>query len=455
MTNIPISRIHGIHWPAIGDASAALDMSIQYQLEQSQWWSPEELLKRQFEQLGDLLNHTYKTVPFYRNLYLEKQFRPKRILDLEKWQQVPIVSRHMIQQAGPTLNSKQVPSQHGAASDITTSGSTGRPITVKSNQITQLFWRALNLRDHVWHKRDLSGRLAIVKTAKDGTGSPPNGTEAKSWGVATNGYKTGKSSILDISATLDQQIAWLEKFNPHYFLTYPSNLVALADHAKNLKWNLPNLKEIRTLGEIVSVDIRERCKETWEVKLADGYSCQEAGYLAIQCPEYDHYHVQSESILLEVLDENDLPCKSGETGRVVITSLHNYASPLVRYEIGDYAEVGETCPCGRGLPVLNRILGRVRNMITLPNGEKHWPFVGSSAYRDIADIQQFQLVQTKFDHLDVKLVTGEPLTKMQEQQLTEVIHQSTSFPFDISFIYLDEIPRGKNGKYEDFISEIS
>ena len=88
------------------------------------------------------------------------------------------------------------------------------------------------------------------------------------------------------------------------------------------------------------------------------YTCQEAGYLALQCPDYPHFHVQSENVLLEVVDDVGQPCGPGEVGRVLITSLNNFATPLIRYELGDYAEVGAPCPCGRGLPVLKRIMGR-------------------------------------------------------------------------------------------------
>jgi phenylacetate-CoA ligase len=104
--------------------------------------------------------------------------------------------------------------------------------------------------------------------------------------------------------------------------------------------------------------------------MVDMYTCQEAGYLALQCPDHPHYHVQSENVLLEVVDDQGLPCAPGEVGRVLVTSLNNFATPLIRYEIGDYAEVGAACSCGRGLPVLKRIMGRYRNLLTLPDGTR-------------------------------------------------------------------------------------
>ena len=110
------------------------------------------------------------------------------------------------------------------------------------------------------------------------------------------------------------------------------------------------------------------------------YSAAEAGYLALQCPQQEHYHIQSESALVEVLDEAGNPCRPGETGTMVVTPLHNFAMPLIRYAIGDIAEVGAPCACGRGLPVLARLLGRVRQMLVLPSGARRYGNVGDLAF---------------------------------------------------------------------------
>jgi phenylacetate-CoA ligase len=88
------------------------------------------------------------------------------------------------------------------------------------------------------------------------------------------------------------------------------------------------------------------------------YSSDEAGYIALQCPEGEHYHVQSESLLLEVLDAAGSACMPGQVGRVIVTTLNNFAMPLVRYDTGGDAEVGPPCACGRGLPVLRSLVER-------------------------------------------------------------------------------------------------
>ncbi|MEE8213348.1 MAG: phenylacetate--CoA ligase family protein, partial [Alphaproteobacteria bacterium] len=167
-----------------------------------------------------------------------------------------------------------------------------------------------------------------------------------------------------------------------------------------------------------------------------------------------HYHVQSENVLVEILDKDGKPCPPGEVGRLVVTDFHNFATPLIRYEIGDYAEAGEPCSCGRGLPVLRRILGRVRNIATLPSGEKFWPRFYSDDLAGIAPVRQVQLVQRSVHDIDVRLVVARALTGDEEERLKSVILEYLGHPFTLRFTYVDEIPRSASGKYEDFLSVI-
>jgi phenylacetate-CoA ligase len=191
------------------------------------------------------------------------------------------------------------------------------------------------------------------------------------------------------------------------------------------------------------------------VPLVDMYSSQEVGYIALQCPEHEHYHVQSENVLVEILNADNEPCEPGEVGQVVITTLQNYAMPLIRYAILDYAEVGTACSCGRSLPVLNRVMGRQRNMLTLPNGKHTWPTFPVKSWGHIKAIRQMQLVQKTLEHIEVRLVADRPLGPNEESELAEILRQRFGHPFQVSFLYLDRIERGKNFKFEDFISEVA
>jgi phenylacetate-CoA ligase len=182
------------------------------------------------------------------------------------------------------------------------------------------------------------------------------------------------------------------------------------------------------------------------------YSSEEAGFIAAQCPDHEHYHVHAESLLLEVLDERGRPCPPGEVGRIVVTDLHNFATPLIRYDIGDFAEVGPPCPCGRGLPVLSRVVGRTRNSLVTADGKRHYPLLGQTGYLDVAPILQHQFVQTAFDVLEARIVTREPLTAEQTERLQTHVAKHLPAGIQIQVVRVESVPRGPGGKYEDFIS---
>jgi phenylacetate-CoA ligase len=205
----------------------------------------------------------------------------------------------------------------------------------------------------------------------------------------------------------------------------------------------------------VTPKLRALCQQTWGTPITDIYSSQELGYIALQCPVSGQYHAMAETVLVEILNAKGEPCAPGEIGRLVISSLHNFAMPLIRYELRDYAEAGGVCACGRGLPTIARILGRSRNLLTLPNGEQRWPLVGFAEYRAVAPIRQYQLIQHTLEEIEVRLVADRPLTTDEEAQLTQVIQRALGWAFRLRFVYFDgEIPRTAGGKFEEFVSNI-
>ena len=447
---IPATGHDGIAWPALPSPADAALLALMYQFERSEWWSPETLLAAQLGQLEGLLAHAARTVPFYRER-LQAAVEPGAgRLTLKTWRQLPILGRQDIQEAGAALTSSDIPPAHGSARDVSTSGSTGRPITVKTTEITRLFNRAINLRYHLWHDRDFSATTAIIRIP-DGNAARAAAGKDTGWAYV---YPSGPTLFFDVTKPVSEQLAWLERQNPDYLVTYPSNLAALLRRRRETGVRPAGLREAITLSEVLDPAVRAACRRVWDVPVTDSYLAQECGMIALQCPEHPHYHVQGESVLVEVLGSDDAPCGPGETGRVVVTNLHDFATPLIRYEIGDYAEVGEACSCGRGLPVLNRILGRVRNMLTLPSGDTLWPSFPAEMFLAIAPVRQFQLIQRRPDEIEVSLVVEKTLSGEQEGRLREALNRCFGYPFTYRFTYVDEIPRSASGKFEDFRVEL-
>ncbi len=452
MTRSPPWRVQGAvpgaAWPAIPAPSGATVLAVLWQLERTQWLAPQELLALQLGQLEVLLRHAQATVPWYREQWANA-YDPVAPLTYERLRKLPLLKRGELQASYERLRSANPLQAHGVPEERRTSGSTGAPVRFLATPLGGLYWNAFTLRDHDWHGRDLSARLAVIRRETEAS-------DVANWGSATaNLFATGRSLGASIRDDAERHVDWLLREKPAYLFTYPSLALELARLSLARGLRLEGLREVRTLAESVSPELRALAREAWGVPVTDVYSASETGYLALQCPTGEHYHVQSEGVLLEVLDESGAPCSPGMVGRVVVTPLHSFAMPLVRYDIGDYAEVGEPCACGRGLPVLRRILGRVRNTLVTADGKKYWPVFGTRALMETAPVRQYQFVQKAHDLVEARLVAVVPLSPAQEAAFRERVLSMLPPGLTLRFAYCESIPRSAGGKYEEFLSELS
>ena len=428
------------------------------QFQQTERLPPEQLLAHQLRAAGFLLEHVWQHSDFHRTRLSCTGWRPGTPLDAESWRRLPILSRQDVRIAGQSLFSREIPPHHGQRIAAHTSGSTGEPVNVMGTGLTALYWSALTLRDYDWHGADYTASVATIRHFFDeGIGQPPEGTSLPHWGGPVASVRdTGPAAVLNLSADVKVQARWLVRQNPEHLVTMPTVLQALLEHFARHSLALPRLRLVRTVGELVTPELRELCHSVWQVPIIDVYSSQELGYIALQCPESKHYHVPAESLLVEVLDEDDRPCRPGEVGRVVTTSLHNYATGLIRYEVGDYAEVAPPCACGRTLPTLARIIGRTRNMVVLPDGTRHWPLVGFSRFRDVAPVRQYQLVQHAIDDIEVRFSIERELYSGEQAALSTIIQSALGYPFPLRYTCSTApLPRTAGGKFEEFISKVA
>ena len=440
-------------WPAIPAATAAKLIALQYQFERSERQPLDFIRHAQYRQLTSVLEHAAATVPYYRKKFAEAQVDIDRLDDPDSWGRIPFLTRRDIQNGGETLHSSAYPPDHGRLHETFTSGSTGAPVRIQGTQLTQLFLVAVTIRNCLWHGFDFAQKLAVIRSYPGRAGA--RGGQSPRWASGIDSvFVTGPSAFISVNNDVARQFEWLEREQPVYLVTYPSNLNALLLHSQRQNKRLPSLRAVQTLSEILFPETRELCRRVWGVEIIDMYATQEVGYIALQCPNDAHYHVQTENLFVEVLDHQGAPCQPGETGRIVVTTLHNFAMPLIRYDIGDHAVVGEACSCGRTLPVLSRILGRVRNMMTLPDGRKLWPQLGAAKLGTLAPIRQWQLIQKSTSSLELVVVSDRPLTAEEEENIRLHVNGNVGATFSISFDYCNSIARGAGGKFEDFRSEV-
>ena len=417
-------------------------------LDRTQWYSLEDLEKIQEMGLKRIVLHHAVQSPWFKQWLKDQNLQPKDLFTLEGLKKLKPLTKRDIQGAGDNFFARNVPDLHKPARKISTSGSTGQPITTLKTALDNVIWNAMTMRDHSWWGRNAEGqKLTAIKAGIKIQ------VETASWGAPMSMFHTtGHSQGLPVWMKTEEQLAAVEKFQPDIMILHAGVLRGFVTIWERTGYTLTNLIHCRNISDTVDQDLRDRFKVLSGLEIEDNYSCSETGTIAIQCPVSGLYHNMMETLVVEVLDKDGNPCGEGEEGRIVITDLYNTATPLIRYDIGDYALVGGACGCGRNHKTFTRVLGRERNLLKLEDGTRFWPRAGRNEMQKVANIRQWQIVQHSYEDVEFKIVTDEPITNDQESQLTEIFSNAINNFAQVRVTRFENaIPPNAGGKFEESI----
>lgn len=335
---------------------------------------------------------------------------------------------------------------------IFTSGTNGIPIQVHKTNRDDLWWQAISMRDFEWNGMDPRKKLAAIRLIAMAANDLPQamkGMVSRSWLPPIGGFSMFESGFafgLDIRQDPHKQIEWLAQVKPNYLISLPSNLDVLASILKEKNQTIPELEFIQVIGETLTSAIKERIESAFKVPVRNLYSTNETGYIASSCPSGDGLHVHAENVFTEVLDANDKPCSPGETGRLVLTSLTNFATPFIRYDIiDDVTLANEPCSCGRGLPLWKHVEGRRHPMLFLANNRRKVSTGIMLGIRQIGGIHQFQVIQHNVDNFTLKVVPNREWTEAHGHEMIQCIQEEMEalVHVDIKKSTVIERPNGK------------
>lgn len=313
-----------------------------------------------------------------------------------------------------------------------TSGSTGVPVRISMSPRRLALLRQLSARYDDW----LGGQLITSQI------------------LFRRGFR---GSLLSVNAPMEAQIDWLKKrfeiAGAVALLTHPTNAFMLAQAILAGEHDMGFLRRVGLVGETFDPGDRPYLQGAFpNALISSTYSSVEFGLIAGQCPhEPDFHHIMSDCFRVEVVDhDNDRPCGEGEIGRVIITDYFNDWSPLIRYEIGDLAAFG-SCPCNRiPFPAFSAVLGKVRGALKHRSGRRIMFFQLSVALRDLPGMKQYQVVQESLDHFIVRLVIDQP----HEQEIAAAFETHFGYRPQLTFEYLEAIPREASGKFHSSICRV-
>lgn len=417
-------------------------------LSQTQYLPEGKLRAYQRRLLEKIVRHAYAETDFYRDR-LAHLFRPDGTIDWDRWTDVPVMNRRDVQQNFTPLTARNLPKLTGGGWEETSSGSTGTPVVHLSSGIQEVASAAASERFFRWHNIRPDALTVRIVATHAPEAVPPHGRLKPAWRV---GYDDSVAIDLNIKTPIAEQVSFLRAKKPAYLMTYPTNFRELA-HAAEASGTRLAFDALLTVGEMVSDDARQAIRAHYGREPIDRYGASEVGHIAATCPECNAHHIASELLLLEILDESGKPVPPGTPGRVVATPFYSLAMPFIRYEIGDHALMSpDACPCGRTLPVLSRILGRIRNVFRFVDGSSLWPVLYSADLNRFVPCHQFQVVQhtmtdIEFRHVPVSATQSNDVDGLAAYLRTK-LHPSVA----VRITPLDKIARSPGGKYEDYMS---
>ena len=259
----------------------------------------------------------------------------------------------------------------------------------------------------------------------------------------------------EIDAAKAEEISrQIDAFRPHFVMGYTSTLAAIADELLRRGRKLDGrLRGVITIAETLSAERRNRIEEYFEAPIINRYGLREFGSWSAQSCRVspERLHVNSELVFCEILRPDGTAAAEGETGRVILTDLCNYARPFIRYDTGDLATVGKSrCPCGRGFALIGPIEGRSQECLRTPSGKLISPAVlGHRLFvysNNLEAICRYQLVWETADFARLLIVPtanwNPERRRLLEDDLSDLLH----YEMRVSVEAVSEIRPEKSGK---------
>lgn len=429
----------------------ALESKFYQLLLESQYWNAPQLLAYQRNQLSQLLEHARKNVPFYK-ARLDPVFTGNGSIDWERWQEIPILTRQDLFDHRDRMLTSVLPPGHGDSRDYWSSGTTGLPVTVRHNGLAFLASRAALYRANVWHKVDWSKSSCDCTKGGREFALWPEGKLGGVWGPAWDERATGQVWHINTQSSPEQLVKFMQEKQVAYLGARPKTAHAAALEALRLGLSL-KLDAVLGHGTGVTEEEREDCCRAFGARIIPVYSSTECHKIAHPCPGNGHYHVNSEIVHVEIVDESGRACPPGNPGRVVITPLLSTAQPLIRYDQGDTAIAGGQCSCGRSLPVLEHIIGRTSHLFRLPDGRKLALSVPPYLKKPLGT-ETWQLAQVKSLSFEVRYVEQEPAQPDAEQNIIQNMRRQLGNEIEVRFVKLDRVPLTASGKFMENVCEL-
>jgi phenylacetate-CoA ligase len=421
---------------------------IYQQIQKNQWKQFEVLKKGQESQLKNIIKFSYNNVPYYRDLFDNLDLLPDEVQKVKDLEKLPILTKEIIKDN----QDKFIPENIGKIKYVNkaTSGSTGKPLKYRITKFERILQMALRYRSWSISGYSLGDKVVILGGSSVMPGKKNRGKDFFNR-IFRNFLFLSSFGIND--KKLEEYADLINTLQPKIGYGYAGAWYLFAKflERKNLKIHTP--KAIYTTAEKLLPEMRDGIESVFGAEVYDCYGLNDGGISAYECPLHTGLHINTESGILEVVDEKGFQIEEGR-GKILATSLHNYAMPFIRYDTGDLGYlIRDSCRCGRGYRLLKEVIGRQQEFLITPEGNKiHGEFF-SHIFREVAEIKEFQAFQDEIDSVSIRIKKDVGFKEKQLGFIERAI-KNKSPKWKVEFEFVEKIETTPAGKYKFVINRI-
>ncbi|NKB32840.1 MAG: hypothetical protein GKR91_07050 [Pseudomonadales bacterium] len=417
--------------------------------------------------LRRMLEHCYDAVPYYRDRFQQAGVSRRQLRDPASLQRLPILEKEDVEKQFEGLRAQSLMSNQRALGSTRSSGTTGQPTLVLQTDASIGMFRWLKQRELRWYRYNPLAAMLSIRPSIELPRLPDgnllqneNYLKVKSWPYLGGLFETGEAWAFNNTNSIKDQVKLLEKIKSQYLLMQSAGLEYLSMQSIS-EDAISILEGVHAISQTLTPIMRSQIEASLQVPVHQNYGLNEIGMVASRCTEGGRYHVHSEHCLVEIIDSAGNPCRAGEYGKLLVTSLTNSAMPLLRYDADDMAEALEgPCPCGRTLASFGAIQGRYRRIAQLPEGSfERWAAIQLTLYKLAAEnksaVSKYQAYQNQEGDFQLRIDCDEEIFSKITQQVEQDFKLAVDEPDcpDLEVVRTNEFHGEQGRKFQNFISE--